>query len=239
MSIKNLSKYKSFDEAFEAITRLADSEVGDAPKKRKSGPANARHMKEDPNWITDQDTLACERLVYQNLGLEIDLDPFSSAIANEFVRAKRFFTEADDGFAQPWECEAMHINHPGGTTKKSWRKLISEVAAGRTKRAQWVGFSVEQLCLLSDPLEGPRAVAEPVPGPQDFTCVMLRSRIDFIKEATRLPGGRPGHSNYVCLIGIPQATAEFCWGTLGRVYHGRLAGLTGDDLRKALTSWPR
>jgi hypothetical protein len=222
MPLNNLKKYKSGN-----------------PKGRAGRTAkNARHSSEDPNWITDEDTLQAERLVYENLGLEIDLDPFSSEIANEFVRAKRFFTEADDGFAQPWVCEAMHINHPGGTTKQSWRKLIDEVRLGNTQRAQWVGFSVEQLCILADPLEGPRALPVRYPSPQDFTCVMLRSRIDFIKEATRLPGGRPGHSNYVCLVGIPRATAEFYWGTLGRVFHGSLSGLTGDDLRKALASWP-
>lgn len=177
---------------------------------------NARHMKEDPNWITDQDTLEVERAMWTSLGLHIDLDPYSSTIANTIVRADRFFTEAQDGFNQLHLAEAMHVNHPGGTTKKAWKKLIEEVRQGRTKRACWVGFSVEQLCILADP--------GTFPHPQDFSTVMLRTRIDFLKEKTLLPGGRPGHANYITVLGVPKDIVDHFWSPLGRVFHGRFAG---------------
>lgn len=222
--MKNLMKYRALDEANAMAEKLVRTAVADdkvaKPKKIKKKFVNGRHSKANPNWITPDDIVQCERLVYQELGLEIDLDPFSCEKANSVVRAKRYFTEKDDGFAQPWLAEAAHVNHPGGTTKRSWRKLMDEVQLGNTKRAVWVGFSVEQLCLLSDPLEGPRADPLRYPAPQDFTCVMLRSRIDFIDDLTMQPGGRPGHSNYLTFVNIPTEVVEKYFGPLGRVFRG-------------------
>jgi hypothetical protein len=45
----------------------------------------------------------------------IDLDPASSIAANEFVKAERIFTEADDGLAQEWfgRCWMNHPFHAG------------------------------------------------------------------------------------------------------------------------------
>jgi hypothetical protein len=52
------------------------------------------------DWRTPRKFLEAAREV---LGGEIDLDPASSAEANESVRAKRFFDEALDGLARPWK----------------------------------------------------------------------------------------------------------------------------------------
>lgn len=43
----------------------------------------------------------------------IDLDPASSAKANEIVKATRFFTVSDDGLSQPWR-DRVWLNHPFG-----------------------------------------------------------------------------------------------------------------------------
>ncbi|MCG6216245.1 hypothetical protein [Vibrio furnissii] len=42
----------------------------------------------------------------------IDLDPASCAIANQTVRAVRYFTKEDDGMVQPWMAKTLFMNHP-------------------------------------------------------------------------------------------------------------------------------
>ncbi len=49
-------------------------------------------------WYTPRQYIEAARKV---LG-EIDLDPASTESANEFIKAKRFFTRTDNGLAQPW-----------------------------------------------------------------------------------------------------------------------------------------
>lgn len=207
MGLSNLKKYK---------TKTTGA------YKRKVQPGNARHQAGDPDWITPPDTLDVERAMWAELGLEIDLDPYSSEIANKVVRAKRFFTEADDGFAQPHCGEAVHVNHPGGTTKRAWKKFVDEIHLGNTKRACWIGFSIEQPCVLADPLDADEPLSG-YPHCSDFSMVFLRSRIDFYKEATLAPGGRPGHANYIVLVNVPREIVDKHWGPFGRVFHGPLA----------------
>jgi ParB family chromosome partitioning protein len=60
----------------------------------------------------------------------IDLDPASSALANQVVKAERFFTADDDGLAQPWTGRVW-LNPPyGGMAGSFVGKLLSHHAAG-------------------------------------------------------------------------------------------------------------
>ena len=54
----------------------------------------------------------------------IDLDPASSAAANQRVKATQIFTEADDGLAQEWNGKVW-MNHP--FSKKGNAKWISKL----------------------------------------------------------------------------------------------------------------
>jgi hypothetical protein len=65
----------------------------------------------------------------------IDLDPASCAEANEVVRAKRFFSESDDGLSKDWR-GSVWLNPPYGRQAGDFvAKLKVELAAGRVTEA--------------------------------------------------------------------------------------------------------
>jgi hypothetical protein len=78
------------------------------------------------DWRTPRKFLDAARAV---MGA-IDLDPASSAEANETVRATRFYTEADDGLRQPWR-GCVWLNPPyGGEARLFVERLLREYQVG-------------------------------------------------------------------------------------------------------------
>lgn len=72
----------------------------------------------------------------------IDLDPASSAKANENVKANTFFTKEDDGLSAQWWGH-IWMNHPFGRgVNELWiNKLVSEFESGRTEQACCITFA--------------------------------------------------------------------------------------------------
>lgn len=169
---------------------------------------NILHSKANPNWTTPTTIVEIARAL---LGGTIDLDPFSSTIANQTVRATRFYDEATDGFEQEWNANSVFVNAPGLQVVRAWRKLIEEVKVGRTLNAIWIGFSIGQLCLLA---------SEQV-HPLDFSTVILRKRISFVREDGT--SGSPAHGNYVCLLGGDHEAFATAFEGMGKIIRGELA----------------
>lgn len=72
----------------------------------------------------------------------IDLDPASSEQANKIVRAKKFYTEQDNGLGQPWFGNVW-LNHPfGRTANRIWiKQLCMGHADGRINQAMCITYA--------------------------------------------------------------------------------------------------
>lgn len=174
----------------------------------------AQHSRIDPNWMTPGAGQPVDyvSMIRTALGGVIDLDPFSSQIANQSMGARRIYNEAADGFSCPWFSSSLVINPPGGQVKRAWRKLCTEVIdEGRTAKAIWVGFSVEQLCIL----------ASEVYHPLEFSCVILRKRISFVREDGTT--GSPSHGNYLVGMNVTHDVFTTVFSPHGKIIKGALA----------------
>ncbi len=145
-----------------------------------TGPVNAKHSKASVEWGTPFDIFTRARNVF---GGVIELDPMSSVVFNRRVCAERIYTKEDDGLSKPWVAKTLFINPAGGLIREAWQKLCDSMET--VDQAIWVGFSVEQLCLLADmdyhPLEHP--------------TVICRKRISFERSDGYM--GSPTHGNYI------------------------------------------
>jgi phage N-6-adenine-methyltransferase len=107
----------------------------DAARLAAELKARANHRAEGTGaneWYTPQDFVGAARFV---LG-EIDLDPATHPIAQEWIKAKRFFTEEDDGLTKEWRGRVW-LNPPYSREKiKPFiNKMVAEIEAARTTAA--------------------------------------------------------------------------------------------------------
>jgi len=145
---------------------------------------------------------------------EIDLDPASCPEANLHVQACRYFTQEYDGLAHEWSGRVF-LNPPGGIvygevrkkwdTRSSacawWRKLVSEIAAGRVPAAVFVGFTLEILRTT-----------------QGFGWLSALS-FPLCVPAERLPfsGPDPTHANVIVYVGMFPERFRAAFSAIGEV----------------------
>lgn len=81
-------------------------------------------------WQTPDEVLECVRRF-----APIELDPCTAP--DNPTGAARYFTEEDDGLAQPWTSKGLvYVNPPYGRAMRLWmRKLRDEHRAGRVEEA--------------------------------------------------------------------------------------------------------
>lgn len=86
-------------------------------------------------WYTPAPIIEAARAVMGG----IDLDPSSCAIANEVVKAERYFTEEENGLEQHWE-GSVFINPPFAhpTVKYFAEKLLDSFGDGGVEQAVWL-----------------------------------------------------------------------------------------------------
>ena len=137
--------------------------------------ANAQHSNSSQDHGTPAEVVALARHALGDIGT----DPCSDAYWNHYtVKAKVFWSKADDGLVRPWAGTVL-CNPPGGESDKDpatgkrrilvaslvrpfWERLCNDWRAGLIDGALWVNYSLEMLCLLQGspchPLQLPTVV---------------------------------------------------------------------------------
>ena len=87
-------------------------------------------------WYTPSPIIEAARRVMRG----IDLDPASSAAANETVRAASFFSAADDGLSRPWRGRVW-LNPPFAENARFIARLVAEYEAGNVTEACCLTFA--------------------------------------------------------------------------------------------------
>ena len=91
------------------------------------------HVSDDSyEWFTPQDHIEAVRKVMGS----IDLDPASTAKANEVVKAQRFYAAEDDGLTQPWAGNVF-LNPPYNMplVEQFVQKAVFDYREGRMSQA--------------------------------------------------------------------------------------------------------
>jgi len=161
--------------------------------KTETNSGNVLLSSDSVEWYTPEEYTNAARATMN----DIELDPASNPIANNWIRARRYFTEQDDGLSLPWESCAVWLNPPYGTTdtgesnQEKWtRRLISEFECG----------NVTQACCLVNSATGNQWF-QPL---WSFPICFVSSRIKFLDRNCEKQA-QPTHSNVVVYIGPNKA----------------------------------
>jgi hypothetical protein len=137
---------------------------------KMSQPMQVLVSRNTEEWYTPPQIMERVRTV---LG-SITLDPASDPVPQAWIRAERYFTQADDGLSKTW-FGRVFLNPPYNGSSAKWAaKLIEEYRAGR----------VEQAVMLVNSTQGYRWYENLW---VSFPVCCLRDRLRFIK-----PNGETG-----------------------------------------------
>lgn len=138
--------------------------IGQVAELERAHMNNPMHSAKSVEHFTPVDIVERSRRV---LGA-IDLDPASSTLANQTIRASQFHEGGSygDGLIGHWLAYSggglqvparVFLNPPGrvdggrSLAPKFWAKLCEEYASGRVHSAVFIVFSLEQLATIQEP----------------------------------------------------------------------------------------
>ncbi len=201
-----------------------------------SYPEQALHTATSSNWYTPPAIVEAARVA---LGGVIDIDPASSSIANEHVRAVAYYSKHCDGLACHW-FGRIYLNPPS-PPMPWWKKLVAEHAAGRVRRAVYLAYSIEQLvqaqshtpgvlggvatvcilnrrvrfmCTASDALA---AIERKVMKGGSLPSASAQKKLAALPPDTLVSGDQPTHGSAVLALGIERDVFAAAFAGLGVV----------------------
>lgn len=155
-------------------------------------------------WYTPEPYLDRVRAV---LG-EIDLDPASCALANERVKAKRYFTAAQDGLAQCWSGR-VYLNPP-------YSRGVIDRFVGKLLQHRYYGDIAEYITLTNVSVD--TRWAQLLMLYSERVC-FVRGRISF-DTASGACKGKPPVGQMFCYGGSRPGSFSEVFGKIGVIVKG-------------------
>ena len=150
-------------------------------------------------WYTPPEYIEFARSVMGG----IDLDPASNELAQQWIRAERYFTVKDDGLRQDW-IGRIWLNPPYGMQTTEWvDKAITE----------YENRNVSQAVLLLRPAAGTGWYQRLS---SQFACCILHKRIRFW-DSDGIEQRSPVHGNVFFYLGEDVARFKKVFGGIGVV----------------------
>lgn len=191
--------------------------------------SNIKFSSKTADWYTPGGVSMAARLAMGG----IELDPASSAEANETIRAERFFAIEDDGLKKSWKARSVWLNppygkHKGQSNQGRWAKrLVYEYQQGNVGQAillvnAYIGYvwftELIKLSAIAHGLAGEDLLSPnyqgcvPVP-PMCISFDLLRfQQPENAKNGGSSSGGKAKYGSAIFPFGVDMESfkREFC-----------------------------
>ncbi|MBU1172998.1 MAG: ParB N-terminal domain-containing protein [Proteobacteria bacterium] len=186
-------------ELFERV-KAGEKTVNEALSELQGKP-HVSHNSGENEWYTPPDIIEAARKV---MG-EIDLDPASSSIANKIVKAKKFFTSADDGLSHKW-VGRVWLNPPYS------QPLITQFAEAVVN--EYKSNRITQACILVNNATETNWFQSM--NEQASALLLLKSRVKFVNQKGEAIGA-PLQGQIILYFGNNVAEFETVFKDKGQV----------------------
>lgn len=167
--------------------------------KPSSGSREALTRSESNEWYTPVEYIKAVRHVMK----DIDLDPASATIPQQWIQAKQFYDVTENGLKKPWYGRVW-LNPPYGTHSSLWIKKAIET---------YISGDIQQAILLLKPAVGSQwyqSIASRFP-----EC-RAHKRIRFI-DKNGIEQTSPPHGNSFFYLGPNITTFHAVFSTFGNI----------------------
>jgi len=182
----------------------ADEEISEAGFMRFINVHVGQNTGEN-EWYTPPVFIDAARYVMES----IDVDPASSDIANETVKATKYYTVEDDGLNQDWTGNVW-MNPPYA------QPLITQFTEKLTEK--WDTGEIHQACVLVNNATETHWY-QPMLDRADAVC-FIRGRVKFLDKEGN-PGGAPLQGQTVLYFGGNVEKFNKAFGELGKVLYAK------------------